>query len=251
MLPGSFIQRMFVILAEDRKCTSQKQRGCSVRKSWMKYRPDESVLRETDPVQRRNENSRNEKSSWFAEDGKCFWSCFWSCWFLERRSAIFCIRILMWEKWQKGTMHCRWKNIRQQKNTSNMRLERMPRGQRHIPVWQRLIWNRMKGMRQNPYFFLLLLLIHPTKNCIGQQSAFMRRQSSLIRFPRFSRTVMTNPCFPVWKHMFLRSRSSVWMMENIVKYRKWHCPHQGRPFTTRQMERIRLRPVQSIPSRFF
>ena len=28
--------------------------------------------RETDPVQRRNENSRNEKSSWFAEDGKCF-----------------------------------------------------------------------------------------------------------------------------------------------------------------------------------
>ena len=79
----------------------------------------------------------------------------------------------------------------------NMRLERMPRGQRHIPVWQRLIWNRMKGMRQNPYFFLLLLLIHPTKNCIGQQSAFTRRQSSLIRFPRFSRTAMTNPCFPV------------------------------------------------------
>ena len=32
----------------------------------------ESVRRETDPVQRRNENSRNEKSSWFAEDGKCF-----------------------------------------------------------------------------------------------------------------------------------------------------------------------------------
>ena len=59
-------------LAEDRKCTSQKQRGCSVRKSWMKYRPGESVRRETDPVQRRNENSRNEKSSWFAEDGSAF-----------------------------------------------------------------------------------------------------------------------------------------------------------------------------------
>ena len=65
-------QNREVILAEDRKCTSQKQRGCSVRKSWMKYRPGESVRRETDPVQRRNENSRNEKSSWFAEDGKCF-----------------------------------------------------------------------------------------------------------------------------------------------------------------------------------
>ena len=50
----------------------RRQRGCSVRKSWMKYRPGESVRRETDPVQRRNENSRNEKSSWFAEDGKCF-----------------------------------------------------------------------------------------------------------------------------------------------------------------------------------
>ena len=61
MLPGSFRQRMSVILAEDRKCTSQKQRGCSVRKSWMKYRPGESMRRETDPVQRRNENSRNEK----------------------------------------------------------------------------------------------------------------------------------------------------------------------------------------------
>ncbi len=59
--------------------TSRKQRVCSVRKSWMKYRPDESVLRETDLVQRRNENSRNEKSSWFAEDGKCFCSCFCFC----------------------------------------------------------------------------------------------------------------------------------------------------------------------------
>ena len=48
--------------------------------------------------------------------------------------------------------------------------------------------------------FLSAIASYPSNEELYRAAiSFMRRQSSLIRFPRFSRTAMTNPCFPVLK----------------------------------------------------
>ena len=163
----------------------------------MKYRPGESVRRETDPVQRRNENSRNVKKQLVRRRRKVLLILFLVLLIFGAAFGYFLYQNSYVGKVAKGYDALQMKEYQTAEKYFKHAIGKNAQRAEAYSGLAETYMEQDEGMRQNPYFFLLLLLIHPTKNCIGQQSAFMRRQSSLIRFPRFSRTAMTNPCFPV------------------------------------------------------